>query len=204
MDLLGSRSLIKTPDIRHKARHFHWFRATFREEAEQLGPLLARQFTVDETALTRTFLEWHRRFEANKGAAKDNRVNFVSFSAGLMLCELVKNDPVTASPRAATPTQDLSPELSAILAFWPEGLLYVEFCIAVANAVLRQDFGEEVRLSPSALDLRTWWSFKENAHEDPALAIAFFDLFTGREPDWSHPAMLSLRPQQKALAPSEG
>ncbi|QIE54184.1 hypothetical protein G5B40_01225 [Pikeienuella piscinae] len=34
------------------------------------------------------------------------------------------------------------------------------------------------------LDLRTWWSFRENFAEDSAVAVPFLELFAGDEPDW--------------------
>jgi hypothetical protein len=37
-----------------------------------------------------------------------------------------------------------------------------------------------------AREMRTWWSFRENAQEEPARAIGFFDLFLGNEPHWQN------------------
>ena len=56
------------------------------------------------------------------------------------------------------------------------------------------DFDIEKHVSPNMEDVRTWWSFKENVEiEDPNLAIGFFDLFAGVEPNWTLPAFFSAR-----------
>ena len=39
-------------------------------------------------------------------------------------------------------------------------------------------------LLATADGLRTWWSFRENASQDPARAMGFLDLFTGSDPNW--------------------
>ena len=46
-------------------------------------------------------------------------------------------------------------------------------------------------------DLRIWWSYRENAGEDPSQAIAFLDLFTGTEPNWWTPDTLLSRAAMK-------
>ena len=62
-------------------------------------------------------------------------------------------------------------------------------CLNIRAAVFEQDFDVEKHVSPNMEDLRTWWSFKENVEtEDPNLAIGFFDLFAGVEPNWTMPA----------------
>lgn len=203
MDLIGHHLLAQTPQIRRKARHLSWFQSVMRDEAETLGQTLGYQFTIDDLALTRSFVAWHRRFEQYRTSLTVKQADFVAFSAGLMLEELVRNDPVKASARLGSEkTTSLSPEVARLVAFWPEGLFYVELCLAIANSVLQQEFGTEISLTPAAQDFRTWTSFRENVRQDPSLAIAFFDLFTGRAPDWSQPAAPHLHQEPPALSGS--
>ena len=47
--------------------------------------------------------------------------------------------------------------------------------------------GEEPRESGVADDPRFWDSFRENVAENPANAIAFFDMVVGLPPNWAAP-----------------
>ena len=70
---------------------------------------------------------------------------------------------------------------------WPEGYAYTSFCLSVAAAVLSEMGDGEPRESGVADDPRFWDSFRENAAENPANAIAFFDMVVGLTPNWTAP-----------------
>ena len=57
----------------------------------------------------------------------------------------------------------------------------------MAAAVLSEMGGEEPTESGIADDPRFWDSFRENAAENPANAIAFFDMVVGLKPNWDAP-----------------
>ena len=76
---------------------------------------------------------------------------------------------------------------AAICDFWPEGFLYVNYCVTIVRAILASDFDRTVALDPSFTDLRIWESFRENVGADAALAIPFFDLLVGGAPNWTSP-----------------
>ena len=105
------------------------------------------------------------------------------FAAGLMLRTLIQHKPVSLVTRPAG-ADESNPAY-----FWPEGYLYVAFCLNVRGLVLQTDFHSEQNPSDSLNETRTWWSFRENVQQDPSLAIAFLDLFAGDEPDWSVPEL---------------
>jgi hypothetical protein len=71
--------------------------------------------------------------------------------------------------------------------YWPEGYLYVTYCLHVRSLVIEIDYHGEQQPNDALNDMRTWWSFKENVEDDPALAIGFLDLFAGEKPDWRMP-----------------
>lgn len=98
-----------------------------------------------------------------------------------MLRSLFEAAPATARPR------DRGAGANSPAEFWPEGYLYVSFCLRLRGLVLAQDFEEAPPSPPISCDLRTWWSFKENLMIDPSRAIAFLDLFAGGKPDWEMP-----------------
>ena len=51
-----------------------------------------------------------------------------------------------------------------------------------------QEFDARTDVVPSFFDIRTSWSFRENAAEHRS-SVGFFDLFVGEEPDWDMPTV---------------
>ena len=114
----------------------------------------------------------------------------------MVLRELIRTNPVVARRCAQLKTDapsDGSKETDAIAAFWPEGFLYVNFCLSAMVAVEEQEFGEARSLGERALNLQLWWSFRENVQEDANLAIPFLDRMLGLEPNWTFPTSVGLR-----------
>lgn len=196
MDLGLKRDLVTVADLRHRVRRLGWFRGSFRRAADLVGAEGGHAFEVDDRALASAFFGWIDAFTAHKAAAASaDRRDFSAFAAGLLLKELIRSDPARARRRIAAGGPR---ETAAPAAFWPEGFLYTQYCLAGLAAVLEQDFGEELALSAAADDPRTWWSFRENAVECPALAIAFLDHFVGSEPNWRLPEDPRARPARRA------
>ena len=160
-------------------RRLRWFVKSFREQVARTSAATGVQFACDDAKTTAVFIDWLRAFEAQKPANPQDRRAYVGFAAGLMLRALIRQDPLSVVARPAL----ADPENPAY--FWPEGSVYVAFCLNVRAAVLAQDFHEDQRLAPEMTDLRSWWSFRENVAEDSSLSIAFLDLFAGEDPDWT-------------------
>jgi hypothetical protein len=144
--------------------------------------------------LTRAFLEWVRRFDAQRELAARNPRDFSHFSAGLLLGSLVRNRPARqrADVRSLAAASSTGPE-ERLVAFWPEGVFYFEFCITVLDRVLAEQRLEGIHLAPEALELRSWWSFRENVANDPDQAVAFLDLFLQGDPVWDMPTAARFR-----------
>ena len=178
-----SLSTVETAEIpvRKSIRRLRWFMAAFRDQVDRVAAETGNRFEVDERLLSTVFVDWLRAFEAQKPTAVDDRLPYVGFAAGLMLKTLIAHAPVRAVSRPEG-CDESNPAY-----FWPEGYLYVAFCLNVRALVLEQDFHETQAIVPELSEARTWWSFRENAEEDPTLAIAFLDLFAGEEPDWETP-----------------
>ncbi|MEM8541649.1 MAG: hypothetical protein AAGF25_11910, partial [Pseudomonadota bacterium] len=83
--------------------------------------------------------------------------------------------------------------------FWPEGFVYVTYCLNVRQAVLKKDFGVEIEQASALEELRTWWSFKENVAEDPNYAISFLDLFAGETPNWQFSGLFNGKARSEQL-----
>lgn len=167
--------------IRKSVRRLRWFINAFEEQVRRTSAETGNTFHVDEPALSAVFVDWLRAFEAQKPAEAGDRVPYVGFAAGLMLRTLIRRGPVGVVTRPPG-CDETNPAY-----FWPEGYLYVAFCLNVRGLVLEHDFHEKQQVVPQLSESRTWWSFKENVERDPSLAIAFLDLFAGDEPHWSMP-----------------
>lgn len=169
--------------VRKSVQRLRWFVDAFEEQAARTTEETGIEFDVDQSLLAGAFSSWLRSFDAQKPTEPGRRVPFVGFAAGLMLRSLVQSDPATAEsvPQAADAERPAE--------YWPEGYLYVSFCLNLRALVLQQDFEREPPAVPKLRDARAWWSFKENVQSDPSLAIPFLDLFAGEEPDWTTPGM---------------
>lgn len=188
MDLRFKDELALMPDLRHRLRRLRWFRMTFRSHARLVASTYGLRFEIDDAKLTRAFLDWVETMEKKKDFAKVDRADFVIFAAGLVLRELIRQEPATVVEQGLGPsTVADDPEMADIVAFWPEGFLYTNFCVSAIAAVYEQEFGEAPAIDKCADDLRTWWSYRENASEMPAYAVAFLDRFLGAEPNWLLP-----------------
>ena len=192
-DLDFSTRLATTPDLAHGMRKLGLFCASFEDDARRVGTAYGYRFDIDEPALARAFFDWIDAIEHQSAGRRTDRADFTLFCGGLALGELVRAGPARARKAApAVPGRRLA--RAAIADFWPEGFLYADFCIGAVSAVLEQELGAAPPLDPALDDMRTWWSFRENATENPALAAAFLDLFFGLSPNWTFPDHLSVRP----------
>ncbi|MGF1475483.1 MAG: hypothetical protein ACFB6S_07970 [Geminicoccaceae bacterium] len=185
--------------VRRAVRRMRWFRQSFQDQIDHVEKQTGIGFTVNRAKLTEAFLSWLRAFEVNRAYAQRDRKEFTYFCAGLMLRELVRCQPLAV---------ETMPEVGADQAgdpvwYWPEGFVYVSYCLTVASAVLDQDFDERISLNPKINDVQTWWAFKENTAEAPSLAIPFLDLFMGLRPSWEFPDMVEARRSATRLIASE-
>lgn len=177
------------PDLAHDARRFRTVLQSFERNLELLFKDSGLSPHVDHAALATAFAKWRERFDATKHLADSNRHDFVIYAAGLMLKELVE-----AKPLKALAVEGAKLELgNHVLGRWPEGYAYTSFCLSVAAAILREMGEDEPSGAGLADDPAFWDSFKENAVESPATAVAFFDLVCGQDPNWDAPDVPWLR-----------
>jgi hypothetical protein len=170
-------------DLAHEARRFRTILQSFERNLDLLFKDSGLSPHVDHAALASAFAKWRERFDATKHLADANRQDFVIYAAGLMLKELIDAKPLQAVPELEQP-KNLGDH---VLTRWPEGYAYTSFCLSVASAILKEIGGEPVAGENLADDPAFWDTFKENASESPALAVAFFDLVCGRDPNWDAP-----------------
>ncbi|MDX8529999.1 hypothetical protein RFM41_11665 [Mesorhizobium sp. VK25A] len=204
MDLPFRHELALMPDLRHRLRQLRWFRATFRSSAKVVSETFGVRFEIDEAKLTRAFLDWIEVMEAQKRFAAIDRADFIVFAAGLVLRELIRQGPAReVSGLGEMIETEANAGTAEIVRFWPEGFLYTNYCVSAILAVHEQEFGTAPSIDKCADDLRTWWSYRENATEMPAYAVAFLDRFLGAEPNWITPDRAQSRQaMQRALGSS--
>jgi hypothetical protein len=183
--------ILEVDDLSHEARRFRTILWSFERNMELLFKDSGLTAEVDNTALAKAFSRWRMAFDNSKYLAHDDRRDFVIYAAGLMLKELI-----AAAPLKAVEGQQLSAlpiEIDHRLKRWPEGYAYTSFCLSVAAAILKE-MGEEEPVSAAKADDPLFWdSFRENALENPMMAVAFFDLVCGQDPNWEAPDVPWLR-----------
>lgn len=189
MDLLTQNEMAAVPDLGHRLRQLRWFRQSFHSSAKALSRRYGLTVAIDDDRLAKVFIDWVEILDDKKRLATVNRADFIVFAGGLVLKEMIKAHPATVTIAPSANPE----EIPEIVAFWPEGFLYTNYCISAISAVCQQEFNLVLPLSGGVDDLRTWWSFKENTAEMPSYAVAFLDKFFGVEPNWSMPDLPEAR-----------
>lgn len=202
MDLPFRNELALVPDLRHRLRQLRWFRATFRGSAKAVTEMYGLRFEIDDRKLTKAFLDWIEAMEAQKSFAEIDRADFIVFAAGLVLVELIRQEPAKAMSMTGLVETASNAEALEIIRFWPEGFLYTNYCVSAISTIHEQEFGRAPGIDKCADDLRIWWSYRENATEMPAYAVAFLDRFLGTEPNWAEPDSAHSRKAMQAAAGS--
>jgi hypothetical protein len=177
----------KVGDLNHEARRFRTILWSFEKNIELLFKGTGLAAEVDHAALAEAFSRWRQAFDQTKHLADIDRHDFTLFAAGMMLKELLAARPITAIVPSELGLPAIPDTLDHRLKRWPEGYAYTSFCLSVAAAVLNEMGDTEPTESGVTDDPRFWDSFRENAAENPASAIAFFDMVVGLEPNWSAP-----------------
>jgi hypothetical protein len=199
---LGS-SLDRIQDLRHSVRRLSRFQETFCEIVDEVRARFGYSFQVSERRLAGAFLNWAEAFSRERGHSAIDRRDFVVYSGGLMLKQLIQAAPAELGAGRKPAARLSADPLAAIVEFWPEGFLYTYYCLTVVSSILETDFEETVSIAPSFEELRVWQSFRENVKADSAIAVSFFDMFLGREPNWAFPDSLLSRPViRQAQAPA--
>jgi len=168
-------------------RQLHWFKAAFHSHAMFCGEAMGCEFVVDDIKLAGAFVRWLESIDRQRPKEKEQRRDFFQFAPSLVLRELVGDLPI----KATCPPACVDPKSAA--AFWPEGYVAATFCLTVYAATMDQEFHLDVHVSQMVDDLRSWWSFRENANEDSNYAAGFFQLLLGNEPNWWMPSNFSAR-----------
>lgn len=186
-------SLAHVADLRHRVRRLSWFTESFHTVATDIGNRHGVKYTINDRVLASAFLDWAEVFARERPKGETDPTEFTVYSGGLMLKQLLRTSPV-ASTQPRPPNGDIVREAHArVVEFWPDGFLYVSYCLIIVSSILERDFGQSIGVTPLFEDLRAWQSLRENIAEDPSFAMPYFDMLLGRRPNWSFPESWSLR-----------
>lgn len=185
--------ILKVDDLSHEARRFRTILWSFERNMDLLFKNTGLTAEVDKAALAEAFSRWRMAFDSSKHLTSIDRRDFVIYAAGLMLQELVAASPLKAIAEKDGELSVPPGEIDHLLKRWPEGYAYTSFCLSVAAAILKEIGEEEPSAAAKADDPLFWDSFRENALESPTMAIAFFDLVCGQDPNWDAPDVPWLR-----------
>ncbi|MDH6266104.1 hypothetical protein M2360_001500 [Rhizobium sp. SG_E_25_P2] len=168
-------------------RRLRWFKAAFTRFVETLEAELGCEFTVDETKIAAVFVRWLEMIDRQRPNDKSERPAFFAFAASLMFRELIADMPI----KALGPATKQKPDAPS--AFWPEGYVCTMFCLSVHAAAMEQEFHLQTHIAPDIGNIRSWWSFRENALENGGFAAGFLQKMLGYEPNWFMPASFIAR-----------
>lgn len=185
--------ILKVDDLVHEARRFRTILWSFERNMDLLFKGTGLTVEVDNAALAEAFSRWRMAFDTSKYLATTDRRDFVIYAAGLMLKELIAAAPLKAVAGLKQRLAGLPGDVDHRLKQWPEGYAYTSFCLSVAAAVLKEMGDDEPVSQAKVDDPRFWDSFRENTLESPAMAVAFFDVVCGQEPNWDAPDVPWLR-----------
>ena len=185
--------ILKVDDLSHEARRFRTILWSFERNIDLVFKNTGLVAEVDNAALAKAFSRWRMAFDNSKYLATVDRRDFVIYAAGLMLKELVAAAPLKATAEKEHGLADPPIEIDHQLKRWPEGYAYTSFCLSVAAAILKEIGEEEPIAAAKADDPQFWDSFRENTLESPTMAVAFFDLVCGQDPNWDAPDVPWLR-----------
>lgn len=87
-------------------------------------------YAIDCKKLTSVFVAWLRAFEAQRPNVDGDRRDFAHFAAGLILRELIRRDPVSAT---ALP---LNADVANPVYCWSEAYAYVAHRLTMCDVVL--------------------------------------------------------------------
>ena len=202
LDLIHPVNVENVPDLVHRVRHLRFFTQHLAHAISSIGADEALVASFDQKKAAHIFLDWVQHVNQQKAYAAINRRDYIAFSAGTLLTQMLAQDAIHVTPQLGAGATEKK-QLDDIIAFWPEGFIGMSYCLTVLDAILHQEGLEPFKLQSSAYDVKGWWSFKENFNENPWIAVAFMDHILGQNPNWTNPSMAASRPAMKAHVGTE-
>jgi hypothetical protein len=162
---------------------------------EEYGERHALQIEIDDRNFTTAFFAWLDVIVRNADYRRQNELDYFHYVFGVLLRDLLREKAVHVKTDAST---QLRPSPGNIADWWPTGYVLTYFCLGTLKQAVREECAVEVQDAVAVSEPKVWQSFRENIVEEPGLAIAFLDKFTGLEPNWREPNRITNRPAARS------
>ena len=199
LDLIHPVNVENVPDLVHRVRHLRFFTRHISHAISSIAEHEALSARFDTSKAAHVFLDWVQHINQHKASAAINRRDYIVFSAGTLLTQLLARKAIDIRPQLGAVSAPKTTH-DDIIAFWPEGFVGVSYCLTVLDTIFNQEGMAPFTLQPCAYDLHTWWSFKENFEDNPWVAVAVLDHFIGQTPNWITPSVAASRPAMRPPA----
>lgn len=188
-DCVGTRN--RAQNVWHASTRLSTFKALLADYCQSVSSRHGVSLEVNERALTSAFFSWTPVVESQDAYLHKNPRDYFQFVIGSLLAELLKAPVLDALPQVEH--GEANEEEDAVFKWWPVGYTLTHFCIELVRKITVQECGQIVSASDKTGNLKIWQSFRENQHEEPAIAIAYFDNFMGVVPNWRNPTTVEQR-----------
>ncbi len=186
LDALTAQQWAAQADFPNQLRRWTWAREAWPALLHRLAAAgdAPSAVTIDGTALSRAFWPWAATFDDNVQLEPVEPLDYAHYACGMLLVQLLRQRPVRRSTPSPAPQADRGEDIRVQTDFVLT--LLQAWRLALGAGPLDADL--PIRLQAH------WVSYRQGVFEDGNVAVAFLDLFTGREPVWRYPLMLVERP----------
>lgn len=193
--ILPTREILNVRDLIHRVRGLRFFTSHICNGIAAVAEREGLSVKIDRRRIPELFVGWVGAIAAQKAASRVDRRDYILYSAGLLVERLLAERVIAAQ----VPAETVRP-IDPAARHWPEGFLAVTYCLEVLDIVLPQEGLAPVPHLRLGDDMKTWWSFRENALEDVTTTVPFFDLLVGNRPNWEVPTIAAERWAIRAAA----
>ena len=193
LDAVTAQLWAAQADFPKQLRRWTWAREAWPALLRQLSAPagVAVTVTVDLAALSRAFWPWAATFDDNVQLEPVEPLDYAHYACGMLLVQLLRERPLQRGGASADAQADRAEDIRVLTGFVLT--LLQAWRLALGAGPLDADL-------PARLQAHSV-SYRQGVFEDVNVAVAFLDLFTGREPVWRYPLVLVERPAyQQALA----
>jgi len=111
--------------VHKRAQRLRWFTKAFEDQVAETERDTGNSYSLNQSSLAEVFSKWIEAFNAQKPDTAEARRDYVGFASGLMLRTLIERNPIEAV------TRPVDADVEEPVYFWPEGYVYVMFCLKV-------------------------------------------------------------------------
>jgi len=191
MNSLRTQPAQNPANLGANVRSLNWFLDAFTKFYKSMEPQIGHGFSLDREKLRLLYFDWIELFESDsvRQYSEQDYWDCVDYVAGMGLTGLIAKNPLIKTDKQFVPVRasnkelaerfglklEYTDEISEIIDFWPEGFIYVCFCVWFINSLKRHKTGTAKQLNDQAFHKSFWWSFRENAVDDTDTVMYFFD-----------------------------